>query len=227
MLRVGLPLMNALATLHELFAPVPWIKEFRVVKRPIHDSRSIVSPTEIVPLDDLRALLKRRCAQPCRAGRAADRSGAVADRSWTGVLLREAAFRQSAGAAVLPGLSELPRTLPDTLRRAAQNGQAGTIVHLAARRWRKTPVVRRPARGSRGGVRRSIAVRIESGDSAILLLDGSAEVLPAFWGCLLAGITAGDCADSADVHRREPRTGTALSRVEACSTGRSSLPTPN
>ncbi len=179
--------MNDLATLHALFAPVPWINDFRVVQE--SDARFTVHcvTDEHCCLDDLRALLNE--SAPNLAARVEPRIVPELSLSKLGPdAAREDGVRAIRDAAALPGLAELPRTLPETLRRAAQNAQAGTIVHLAPDGGEKRQSfadLLAEAEAVSGGLLRS---GLKAGDSAILLLDDSAEVLPAFWGCLLAGI---------------------------------------
>ena len=206
--------MNALATLRDLFAPVPWIKEFRVVQETdlqftvhcvtdgnccLDDLRALVN--EGVP--SLAALVEPRIVpqlSPTGAGPDGDPEDGVP------------AIRD---AAVLPGLAELPRTLPETLRRAARNGQTDAIVHLASdggEKHQSFGELLAEAEGVCGGLLRS---GLKAGDSAILLLERQHRSAAGFLGMLACGNPAGDCADSAGVQRGEPRTRTALSRVEA------------
>ena len=179
--------MNALATLRDLFAPVPWIKEFRVVQEA--DSQFTVHCVTDgnYCLDDLRALLNE--GVPSLAALVEPRI--VPELSPTGAGPDgdpEDGVQAIRDAAVLSGLAELPRTLPETLRRAAQNGRADAIVHLApdgGEKHQSFADLLAEAEGVCGGLLRS---GLKAGDSAILLLDDSTEVLPAFWGCLFAGI---------------------------------------
>jgi myxalamid-type polyketide synthase MxaB len=93
------------------------------------------------------------------------------------------------GTDVVPGLSGLPPTLPEVLRRAAADAQAGPIVHLDGRGHARTQTLAAllaDAEAVAGGLSR---LELKAGDSAILLLDSSADVLPAFWGCILTGVT--------------------------------------
>ena len=93
------------------------------------------------------------------------------------------------GTDRVPGLLDLPRTLPEVLRRAAQNDHGGAIVHLTDSAHAKVETFAEllaEAEAICGGLLRS---GLKPGDRAILLLETSAETLPAFWGCLLAGIT--------------------------------------
>jgi acyl transferase domain-containing protein/acyl-CoA synthetase (AMP-forming)/AMP-acid ligase II/acyl carrier protein len=179
--------MNDLATLHALFAPVPWINDFRVVQE--SDARFTVHcvTDEDCCIDDLRALLNE--SAPNLAARVEPRI--VPELSPT-VAAPDGAAKDGVpairDAAAVPGLAELPRTLPETLRRAAQNAQAGAIVHLApdgAEKRQSFADLLAEAEAVCGGLLR---FGLKAGDSALLLLDDSAEVLPAFWGCLLAGI---------------------------------------
>ena len=75
------------------------------------------------------------------------------------------------------------------LRRAAQDDHGGAIVHLTDSAHEKVVTFAEllaEAEAICGGMLRS---GLKPGDRAILLLETSAETLPAFWGCLLAGIT--------------------------------------
>jgi acyl transferase domain-containing protein/acyl-CoA synthetase (AMP-forming)/AMP-acid ligase II/acyl carrier protein len=179
--------MNALATLHDVFAPVPWIRKFRVVQET--DSQFTVDCVTDGNhcLDDLRALLYE-CV-PSLAGRVEPRI--VPELSPTGLGpggVSKEGIQAIRDAITLPGVAELPRTLPQTLRRAAQNGRADAIVHLApdgGEKHQSFADLLAEAEGVCGGLLRS---GLKAGDSTILLLNDSTEVLPAFWGCLLAGI---------------------------------------
>jgi acyl transferase domain-containing protein/acyl-CoA synthetase (AMP-forming)/AMP-acid ligase II/acyl carrier protein len=91
-------------------------------------------------------------------------------------------------AADPPGLSDLPASLPDALRRAAQSQAAPAIVHVdasGAEKRQSFADLLADASAVCGGL---AAAGLKAGDSAILLLEKSTELLPAFWGCLLAGV---------------------------------------
>ncbi len=129
-------------------------------------------------------------------------------------------------AVVLPGAAELPRTLPESLRRAAQNGRADAIIHLTpdgGEKHQSFADLLAEAEGVCGGLLRP---GLKAGDSTILLLNDSTEVLPAFWGCLLAGSGRQLCRFR---RRSVGRTVSWNNSVTCggCSTARSSLPAPN
>jgi acyl transferase domain-containing protein/acyl-CoA synthetase (AMP-forming)/AMP-acid ligase II/acyl carrier protein len=91
-------------------------------------------------------------------------------------------------AADPPDLSELPESLPEALRRAAQSQRASTIVHVDAS-GRENRQSFADLLAEAAAVCGSLAaLGLKKGDSAILLLEKSTELLPAFWGCLLAGV---------------------------------------
>ena len=91
-------------------------------------------------------------------------------------------------AADPTGLSDLPKSLPEALRWAAQNHRASTILHVDASGREKRQSFA-DLLGEAAGVCGSLAaLGLKNGDSAILLLENSTELLPAFWGCLLAGV---------------------------------------
>ena len=97
--------------------------------------------------------------------------------------------RLAVNVAVDPSnFSELPSCLPDTLHQAAQRDPATTIVHVQPGGYEKRqtlPELLAEAAAVCGGL---TGLGLKNGDSAILLLERSSEVLPAFWGCLLAGV---------------------------------------
>jgi acyl transferase domain-containing protein/acyl-CoA synthetase (AMP-forming)/AMP-acid ligase II/acyl carrier protein len=179
--------MNALATLRELFAPIPWIKKFQVLEKT--DAGFTVDCVIDGPcsLFDLRELLNE--GAPTLAARVEARivPELSLESAETDAVL-SASIPAICVAEAVPGLSELPRTLPEALRRAAQDEVAGAIVHLEADGSEHSQTLAElfaEAAAVCGGLLR---LGLKSGDSAVLLLERSAEVLPAFWGCLLAGI---------------------------------------
>jgi acyl-CoA synthetase (AMP-forming)/AMP-acid ligase II len=179
--------MNDLATLRALFAPVPWIKNFQVLQKADAGFTVHCVTDGTCSVDDLRGLLNERA--PSLALRVEARI--VPELSPTSVgsdAVPSGSIPAIRVTALVPGLSELPQTLPEALRRAAQNEQAGTIVHLHPDGGEHTQTLAKlfaEAAAVCGGLLR---LGLKSGDSAVLLLERSAEVLPAFWGCLLAGI---------------------------------------
>ncbi len=181
-------LMNSLPALHSLLATVPWIKEFRVVKTTNFRSTVHFVVDGNYSAEDIGALIARtRTAlaagiEPLVVTELAQTPGGP-DANPAGGLVA------MCGTEVVPGLSELPRTLPEALRRAAQNGQIGAIAHLEAdghAKFQTFAGLLAEAEAVCGGLLRS---GFKRGDRAILLPNGSAEALPAFWGCVLAGIT--------------------------------------
>lgn len=91
-------------------------------------------------------------------------------------------------AADPPDLRELPQSLPAALRRAAQRDATPVLVHVG-------PGGREKRQSFAGLLAEAAAVcgglaasGQRAGNSAILLLEKSDELLPAFWGCLLAGV---------------------------------------
>ena len=104
------------------------------------------------------------------------------------MLLPRAADRRLNVAADPTGLSDLPKSLPEALHWAAQNHRASTILHVDASGREKRQSFA-DLLGEAAGVCGSLAaLGLKNGDSAILLLENSTELLPAFWGCLLAGV---------------------------------------
>ena len=181
-------LMNSLPALHSLLATVPWIKEFRVVKTTNFRSTVHFVVDGNYSAEDIGALLRERAPrlaagiEPLVVTELAQTPGGP-DANPAGGLVA------MCGTEVVPGLSELPRTLPEALRRAAQNGQIGAIAHLEAdghAKFQTFAGLLAEAEAVCGGLLRS---GFKRGDRAILLPNGSAEALPAFWGCVLAGIT--------------------------------------
>lgn len=205
--------MNALATLRDLFARVPWIKEFRVAQETDLQFTVHCVTDGNCCLDDLHALLNE--GVPSLAALVEPRI--VPELSPTGAGPDgdpEDGVPAIRDAAVLPGLAELPRTLPETLRRAARNGQADAIVHLApdgGEKHQSFGDLLAEAEGVCGGLLR-YGLKAGDSDSVARRQHGGAA---GFLGMLACGNPAGDCADSADVQRGEPQTGTALSRVDA------------
>ena len=178
--------MSALATLHALFAQVPWIKKFRVVEKP--DARFVVHCVTDGNLcvDNLRALLVE--GAPNLAARVETLIVPELSPAAVGPDAAPAGGIPAFQSADAPDFSQLPHTLPEALRRAARNEQAGAIVHLEPDGGEKRQTFAEllvEAAAVCGGLLRS---GLKPGDSAVLLLERSAEVLPAFWGCLLAGI---------------------------------------
>jgi acyl transferase domain-containing protein/acyl-CoA synthetase (AMP-forming)/AMP-acid ligase II/acyl carrier protein len=174
--------MSDLEMLNALCASVPWIKRFKVEAETDNGFRVDCVTDGIGSVDDLRGLLSEsapKLASRVKARIVGDLSSS-AQRSNDVPAIR--------GGGVAPGLAELPQTLPEALQRAAQNKRAGAIVHLEAdgAEHQQTPAqLLAEAAAVCGGLRRQ---GLRAGDNAVLLLERSAEVLPAFWGCLLAGV---------------------------------------
>jgi len=97
--------------------------------------------------------------------------------------------RLAVNVAVDPSdFSELPACLPDALHQAAERDPATTIVHVqpGGHEKRQTlPELLAEAAAVCGSL---AGLGLKNGDSTILLLERSSELLPAFWGCLLAGV---------------------------------------
>src|SRR5580704_5994492 len=179
--------MDSLTALSSLLASIPWIKDFRVVRET--DSHSTIQfvVDGSHSAEEIAALLRDRAPRlaagieplvvphlaPQPAGTVTESAGPVA----------------MCGTDVVPGLSELPRTLPEALRRAAQSELVAAITHVEADGSAKSQTfadLLAEAEAVCGGLLQSGCQR---GDRAIILPNGSAEALPAFWGCLLAGLT--------------------------------------
>jgi acyl transferase domain-containing protein/acyl-CoA synthetase (AMP-forming)/AMP-acid ligase II/acyl carrier protein len=179
--------MNDLGTLQALFAPVPWIKKFQVLQEADAGFTVHCVTDGTCSVDDLRGLLNE--SVPSLAPRVEARIVPELSPASVGPEpVSSGPIPAIRIAAAVPGLSELPQTLPEALRRAAQNKEAGAIVHLRAGGGEKRQTIAElleEAAAVCGGLLR---FGLQSGDSAVLLLERSAEVLPAFWGCLLAGI---------------------------------------
>jgi acyl transferase domain-containing protein/acyl-CoA synthetase (AMP-forming)/AMP-acid ligase II/acyl carrier protein len=97
--------------------------------------------------------------------------------------------RLAANIAVDPSdISQLPACLPEALRQAARRDPAATIVHVDAGGHEKRQTLSdllTEAAAVCGGL---AGLGLKPGDSAILLLERSGELLPAFWGSVLAGV---------------------------------------
>ncbi len=181
--------MDPSATLHFLFSSTAWIRAFEVL--PGLDGRwtacCLIEADRSA--EELRALLNEH---------AANIAALVDVRPVTSLSATLGAATSTAPAASpalahspavsLPGLAELPQTLPDALRRAAKNDSAQNLVHVRAdgrEKWQTFADLLGEASAVCGGLAK---LGLKPGDSALLLLDRSADVLPAFWGCLLGGI---------------------------------------
>jgi acyl-CoA synthetase (AMP-forming)/AMP-acid ligase II/acyl carrier protein len=181
--------MDPSATLLSLFASAAWIRAFEVL--PGSDGRwtvrCVVEADRSV--DDLRGLLNERAANLAEQVdvRIVTSLSTTPDAAMSDAPAPSPALAHCPAVA-LPGLAELPQTLPDALRRAAQNDSAQSLVHVRAdgsEKWQNFGDLLGEASAVCGGLAK---LGLKPGDSALLLLDRSADVLPAFWGCLLGGI---------------------------------------
>ena len=97
--------------------------------------------------------------------------------------------RLAVNIAVDPSdFAQLPARLPDALQQAAKRDPAAAIIHVQPggheKRQTLTELLTEAAAVCGGLASRGL----KAGDNAILLLERSSELLPAFWGCLLAGV---------------------------------------
>ena len=181
--------MDPSATLLSLFASAAWIRAFEVL--PGSDGRWTVRCVVEADrsADDLRGLLNERAANLAEQVdvRIVTSLSTTPDAAMSDAPAPSPALAHCPAVA-LPGLAELPQTLPDALRRAAKDDSAQSLVHVRAdgsEKWQTFADLLGEASAVCGGLAK---LGLKPGDSALLLLDRSADVLPAFWGCLLGGI---------------------------------------
>ncbi len=167
--------------MQSLFASTEWIRAFEVVPQSQGrwTARCVLEADRSV--DDVSALVRERAAS------LAGQVDVEIVASLSKIALAKIALAQCLPAP-LPGLAELPRTLPAALRRAAKDESAQSLVHVRAdgsEKWQTFADLLEEASAVCGGLAK---LGLKPGDAALLLLDRSAAVLPAFWGCLLGGI---------------------------------------